>query len=305
MMRFRLAETARIALGFALGLLVISIPWTVRPSATVILADLGIATLPLLCWLAMAIVSRRGTGFRMPARWLKWLMATALFVALVGNVACFGGSLNWLRIGLIYGAEKFPDLEAGGSVSLAGILARDYGWHADELVMPLQQFSPGITISHVLIALYAVGVLLIAWCLARTEKHGRRGFVLAMAAPWILYFAVFPKMHERYLLWGALAACAGVAVNVGSLWLAIFFSACSTAMSLRQMADGARRVGWHLDRNGLPFRLGDYLNPIYPGLGWAVVLATAVWLWMTVAPALAAPRRRPGGRSVLLPTGDP
>lgn len=50
------------------------------------------------------------------------------------------------------------------------------------------------------------------------QTRGRSVRVLAcMAAPWVLMFALVPQMHERYLVWGAVASAGAVALGVGGL----------------------------------------------------------------------------------------
>jgi hypothetical protein len=126
------------------------------------------------------------------------------------SVLLIGGSFAWFEIAFVYGADKFTGLEVGGASSLAGILQNVYGWRADMPVETLKPLGIDATISHVMIASYAIILVLICFAMFVYERRHDVRFVLAMAAPWIVYFAIFPKMHERYLLWGGLLACAAV-----------------------------------------------------------------------------------------------
>ena len=282
MMRFRIGAMLRfvIGVGFSAGL--IASPWLVGSSAGPISAVIASTLLPVLLW---AVLKRWPIlGRSMPGRWLQWAIPLSAASAMAACIPLFHGSLNWLRIGLIYGANKFPGLQIGGADSLAGLLEASFQWKETDVVPALQSIYPGATISHLMIAIYGIGLTAIAWATSRYERRGDRRFVLAVAAPWILYFAVFPKMHERYLLWGAIVGCAGLIVSWGSLGLAMLFCLMSACMSLGQML-------WIVHfRSAVGDMTPDQVQmmrkvlwPIYPGMAWAVLMAATVWLWMTLA----------------------
>ena len=110
-------------------------------------------------------------------------------------------------------------------------------------------------------------------------------WLLAVAAPWLAYFAVAPRMHERYLLWGAAAASLAAGVSVGTTLLALAASALS-------WTDTARQLFWAGHTGGLspPWspHLGDqlatYLNGTYPDAGWALLVIAAIFVYGTVRP---------------------
>lgn len=286
--RGQIGAAGRLVIGFAVGVALVASPWLVGRSAGAIVSVVGIALLPVAAWAILRRWPVRGRA--VPGRWVRYavpaLLATAIFV--IGPQ--FGGSYNWLRIGLIYGADKFDDLAFDQTYSFTAVLARLYRWRLNDRVESLQWLYAGTTISHVLIAIYGVCVTLLAWAAARYDKRGDRRFLPAVAATWLVYFAVFPRMHERYLLWGAVFACTAAAVDVGLVGLALFFSLASACMSLAQMCFDGRgpmflkeyspRAGWTVIR---------FLGPLFPGLGYAVTLAVVVWVWVVVRGAV---RRR-------------
>ncbi|MGC4033154.1 MAG: hypothetical protein QM754_15750 [Tepidisphaeraceae bacterium] len=285
LMRFRFGAAGRFVIGFAVAVALVTSPWMVGTSFSAIAFVVAVAWLPVGVWLLL-------TGFpiagrRMPAGWLRWLVPSMAALAIWLCVPLFGGSINWLRVGLIYGAEKFDSLEVGRTISFAGVLQTDYRWQSKDLVPALQNIWPGLTISHLLMGLFAVCLLLAAWSAGRYEKRGDKRFLLAIALPWIAYFAFFPRMHERYLLWGATLACMAIVVNLGSFWLGLFFMLCSTSMSLMQMAESKMLVAFATRTPPLDLTrdIYEWLKPTYPGAGWAVTTATVAWLWITIAGA--------------------
>jgi hypothetical protein len=66
--------------------------------------------------------------------------------------------------------------------------------------------------------------------------------------------------------------------------LAVFFSVCSLIMSLFQMLhrqDADRFLALISPDAGL--MVHNFVRPTFPGIGWAILLATAVWVWIVVA----------------------
>jgi hypothetical protein len=298
LMGWRLGAAGRFLLGFTLAVCLIVSPWIIGPHWKPIAFIALIGLLAPAAWLALWRWPIR--GWRMPARWLRWSVPTLIALAMIASVPLFNGSMDWYEISIKYGADKFPELEVGGASTLTSILQNNFGYRSQtpikwmhlDLHVGTRSYTYTGTISHLLIAIYAVVLLPCCWAMHRYHRAGDRRFLLAMAAPWILYFAVFPKMHERYLLWGALAACASVAVGSGPMLLAIFFSLASTVMSLYQMLarDGGKFLKEWSDTAGMTiYRI---VHPTYPGLGWAILLGSAVWIWMTIAGAVTLPWRR-------------
>lgn len=278
----RFWAAAKWVIGFLGAIAIITSPWTVGQGVSSACFAVALASVPLIVWGVLR--ARPVGGWSMPASGLVWAMPLLATIAVTLSVLSFGGSFAWFEIAFIYGADKFAGLEVGGASSLAGILQNVYGWQADMPVEMLKPLGIDATISHVLIACY--GLILLSVCFAMRRYDVRRDarFVLAAAAPWIVYFAIFPKMHERYLLWGALLACSATIHRFGPVLLAIFFSACSTIMSLFQMLhrnDAERFLTFISPDAGM--MLHNFVRPTFPGIGWAILLATAVWVWIVLA----------------------
>jgi hypothetical protein len=264
----------------------IASPWLVPKTA----GSLVLLVLALLFWPVVWLVLRHGRERRsrlaayFPARPLRWLVPATAVVATWLCCHLFGGSLAWAKVGLLYGADKFKMLEIGGASTLASILQNSYGWRGDHPAVTLPWLDLTLTIEALLSTIYAALLVVSAWAMASTERGNDRRFLLAVALPWLVYFAVAPRMHERYLLWGALAACLAAAHGPGMTLLAVFFTLCSTTMSLFQILGGGPRkfladVSPTLGRSLLGFARGTY-----PGIGWAILLVTAIWLYVCLVP---------------------
>ncbi|MBC7784347.1 MAG: hypothetical protein H7144_10955 [Burkholderiales bacterium] len=296
LMGFRITAAARFVLGFVLSIGILVSPWIVPMRVLPMAFVLMLALAPLAAWIALRRWPIRGR--LMPTSWLRWTIPLSLAIGLLFCLPLFGGSMDWFQVGFVYGAQKFTGLEVGGASSLAGILQNVYGWQATMPVLPLEWIGIHATIAQVMMAVFALCVLLICWGIHRYERAGDARFVLAIAAPWIVYFAVFPQMHERYLLWGALAACAATVVNSGSVLLAIFFSLCSTIMSLYQMLPRNRADEFLTDLGpNAGEMLHDFVRPTFPDIGWAILLGSAVWIWIVLSGALGARLPARAGRA--------
>jgi hypothetical protein len=277
----RFGAAAKWVVGFLGAIAVITCPWTVGQSVNAACLAIAIASIPLIVWGALR--ARPLLGIRMPARALTWSVPLAIAFAITSAATLIGGSFAWFDIAFVYGAEKFSGLEVGGASSLAGILQHVYQWRADTPVDMLKSIGIDATISQLLIAIYAIVLLICCFAMRRYDVRQDTRFLLAMAAPWIVYFAIFPKMHERYLLWGALVACTAVACRFGPVLLAIFFSICSTIMSLFQMLPSDRTDEFLTFISPDAGRIvHNFVKPTFPGIGWAILLATAVWVWVVI-----------------------
>jgi hypothetical protein len=283
----RFGAAARWVLGLTLTSALIVSPWIVpmRP------IPIGFIAVLTMIGPAFWLIFRRSetSRLRFPARWLSWMVPAMLAVALWSSAWVFEGSFNWFRVAFAYGAEKYGALEVGGASSLASILQNRFGWHTDMHAWTVPWVGIDLTIDALMIAMY--GVLLVVSCLAirLSEIRKDKAFLLAMAAPWIVYFCVFPKMHERYLLWGAIAACAAASVGLGPALLAVFFSLCQTNMSLYQLlASGNSHQFLYEYSPTLGRSLRFFARGSYPGLAWAILLAAGIWLYLSFSRSRAA-----------------
>ncbi|MFT3785078.1 MAG: hypothetical protein QM770_02795 [Tepidisphaeraceae bacterium] len=274
----RVTPILRWALGFMVMAGVLVSPWIVGASTGRIACVIGAA---LLVPAVVGVIAWRRKAFSKRMRWVAGFGAiVGLTLALWTSAALKPGAMDWYTVGIAGGIAKFDGLQVGGASSLAGILEVDYGYGVKSPVgfatigsytPTLERFMSGM----VILAMIAAGIA--------ATVYGRRGdarFLAAIALPWIAFFALGPRMHERYLLWGALASlAAAVALRREYLLMAIFLTIAQTVMSLMQT------LSWY----GAKAFLADYsptlgrqifriVPPTFPAMGWAIVTVALVWL---------------------------
>ncbi len=277
----RFGAAIRWLIGLALGAGLIVSPWLVwlTPSwGPVTLCVVAILIGPMLWAVARYFAKTRRFA---RVRWAVWISGFCLGAAIWCIPLLFPVSMSWMNLGFVYGYDKMPNLENGKPSSVASILALRYGWNSDHLAATVPFTTQVLTIKELLAT---IGYLLIAVCAGAAAWHARkrdRRFLLAAAAPWLVYFAVFPMMHERYLLWASIMTAAAVAVDIGALWLHFLITAFSWNMEMDQMLrDGnARGFGTAISPT-FGQSLHHFTQGTIPDSGWAVALICLVWLFL-------------------------
>lgn len=235
-------------------------------------------------------VSVKGDGRRLwrgvvpGGRAAVWGLAVVLGAVVTYRVWAGAASMAWFEVAFRYGAEKFGRLEVGGSMCLAGILQNRFGWQADDVVFG--GAWGGVTMTQLLAGVY--GACAIACGIAAGVGHRRgdpRRILVAMPAVWICFFAFMAKMHERYLLWGAVAAALCVGRSMGLALLGLVLSLASWAMTLRVMIQGSATRGDYRLLGMTGDAVQRLIDPMIPDAGWGVMVAAGVFLWAAVAPA--------------------
>jgi hypothetical protein len=179
-------------------------------------------------------------------------LAIAMLLTLVLCVPLFGSDLSWLKVGFLFGSGHFPVLRMGRTQNLPALL---------EIWVPALQGRATPLLRAALWLVYISGLLLVARWAARAGREPHVRILAAFAAPWLLSVALLPQMHERYLVYGAVAtAMAAVALRgFVLLHLTVTAIAVLSMVPIRLVPD--------LLRNG-----GD-LHPVFPIL---VLAATVV-----------------------------
>ena len=274
----------------------------------------------LMLWPLMADWKWRGIGLAglAVAALLAWLLPRRSLAPLaVGWVAAatllcvpvFGGSTAWFDSGVAHGTTARQMLSGGENDNLPNLLAQQWGW---ELMDPAVTLPPGPTaarvaavitkvdakaeltpggpvqlpLKYLLLSVWFIGTVL---CAAGAAMHHRRGnvrFLVAVATPWLLLFAVTGQMHQRYLLWAACATAAAAAVSPGLAVTHVLLSAVAMSQEVRSMVPHHGSPDW-VDTWFWHAVLGTQ-----PSFGWAVVLLATVYLYLSVWPS--RDRRSPG-----------
>src|SRR5438094_3015414 len=258
--------TLRVLVGFVVTIALIVSPWLLRtPAAWIAVATVaGISSLVVLRYK----LTNQGAS-------VAGIIGCAVFV--IG--AFTAGSFAWLQVGFIYGTEHYPYLFISSCYNLPSLLSK-VGWSLKEsfLSADLGFVHLHLTLQWALRLLYLASLALCAHGLARHLRDRDPRVLIAIAAPWLLMFALLGQMHERYLMWGAVVSAVALGVSIRLTVVHFVISLASTAMIVHVML-----VDKKLDAT-LPAI--DALKHIRP-YGSVVVLAcVAVYLWNTFSTRL-------------------
>jgi hypothetical protein len=260
--------TLRVLAGFVVTTALIVSPWLLRtPAACIAVATVaGISALVVL-------------RYKLPhgAACLAGIIGCAVFV--IG--AFTGGSFAWLQVGFIYGTEHYPYLFISSCYNLPSLLSK-VGWSLKDsfLSAHLGSLHLRITLQWTLRLLYLVALALCARGLARHLRDRDPRALIAIAAPWLLMFAVLGQMHERYLMWGAVVSAVALGVSVRLSIIHFILSAASTVMIVHVMLTDKKLEAT------LPTI--DVLKHIRPYGSIVVLTCVAIYLWETISTRIPA-----------------
>src|SRR6266403_991401 len=268
----RWTSTLCMLAGFAATSALIVSPWLLR-TPTAWIAVVAVAGITLLFLLRYKPPHR--------AAWLAGVIGCAVFV--IG--AFGGGSFAWLQIGFIYGTEHYPYLFISSCYNLPSLLSK-VGWSLKEsfLSMDLGFVHLHLTLQWTLRLLYLASLALCAHGLARHLRDRDPRALIAIAAPWLLMFALLGQMHERYLMWGAVVSAVALGVSVRLSVIHFIISAASTLMIVHVML-----IDKKLEAT-LPAI--DLLNHIRPYASGLVLACVAVCLWNMLSTRIPVLERR-------------
>ena len=270
----RWINALRMLAGFTATAAVIVSPWLLRtPMAWIAIATVAVATLLLVL------------RYRMPYQtaWFAGICGCASFV--IG--AFTGGTFAWLQLGFIYGSEHYPYLFISSCYNFASLLA-GAGWSLkdDLLSAHIGSFHFHLTLQWALRLLYLFAVALCGGGAARHLRNRDPSVLIAIAAPWLLMFALLGQMHERYLVWGAVVSAVALGVSMRLSIVHFIISAASTAMIVHVML-----VDKKLDAT---LRAIDVLQGIRPYASVLVLACVAFYFWDALGWRTPAFRRGAG-----------
>lgn len=267
----------RFVLGCAVAAVAMLSPWLVNGIlAWLVVLVLTAGSVPLFIWLN----ARRPN--RLNRRAIPLLVSIVFVVSILGAAVLFHGSTAWHKVSFEYPTHHWRQLAIGEADNLGAVLQNPpYLWRLDEpmftLHVPFSHAAWDVTIKAVLIAVYGVCLVLCAVGAAMKSRRNDPAFLIALAAPWVVLFAVLPQMHERYLLWAADVSAICVAVSFGWGLMHLFLTAISTSMIVRLLLE------FGSNRPDAP-ELNKVLGSMHPGIAWAVLLCAAIYLYFAVAP---------------------
>jgi hypothetical protein len=136
----------------------------------------------------------------------------------------------------------------------------------------VERMTP-LTIKWVLQIIYGATLVLCAVGAARHSRRNSVGVLIALAAPWVLMFALVGQLHERYLMWGAAMTAAFVAVSFGMTLLHLLTTALALAPMMLSLLprDPKFAPKWFF-----------FIRGLHPDIGWMVLLLAAIYLYLAV-----------------------
>jgi hypothetical protein len=226
----------------------------------------------------MIVFALAGLPWLLTRRWISiWLAASLAGLLWIGCFR-FGGSTSWFDVGFEYGTRHYPLMTMGPVFNLPAILHGEYNMRLEEplgsLDLPFLNTSIPIRLRPLLLGIYALGLVACAIGAAMHERRRDPRALVALAAPWLLMFAVMPQMHDRSLLYAGAISAIGIAAGAGDALLCLLLSVTAAAgILLNLMVNTAATATWL-----------QWLRPLDPGLGWMIILAAAIMLYLAVAP---------------------
>jgi len=267
-------------------------PWVVR----FLWIEVVIACATIALWRGMRIAPSSGArlmflGLGAAVLVVPWFVPRRtlpfwiVFVAVSGFWLAawyLSGDFSWWDIGFEYGTLKHEEMELGGNVlsNLGAILSQRYGWEVHDpvgtLSVPIFGWSTDLDLRQAMAMLFGIMTIL---CAAGAAVHYRRGhprFLVALAAPWVLFPAVLTQMSARYFVLPAAMTATMPGVGVG-MTLSHFLLTILGCIQL-----GNRLWGIH------PGEIAPVTNAIiantHPDLGWAVLLLGLMYVVLGIAP---------------------
>jgi hypothetical protein len=219
------------------------------------------------------VIRRRTLPF-----WIVFVAASAFWVA-AWNL---GGDFSWWNIGFEYGTLKHEEMELGGNVlsNFGAILSQRYGWGVHDpvgtLSIPIFGWSSDLDLRQAMAMLFGVMMLL---CAAGAAVHYRRGdprFLVALAAPWVLFPAMLTQMSARYFVLPAAMTATmpgvGVAMTLGHFLL--------TVLGCVQLGNRL----WGIHPGDIAPVTSSIISNTHPDLGWAVLLLGLIYVIYAITP---------------------
>jgi hypothetical protein len=281
---------AKVAVGV---LLLVTLLWPLHHLPSPWLKSVIIVTAGMAVFVALAPRSV------IPYAAAGW-MATAAFLC----IPIFNASHGWFDLGLAYGTHHYERMANGQINNLAELLQQQWGWDdlmapaatipagnfADHVAQFLNTIDPGVhlesghdlnfPLKYFLVCAWLIAVILCAMGAANHDRNRSPRFLAAVAAPWIVFFAVMTQMHQRYLLWGASLSAATAVLSPGYAFLHLFLSIVSLTQELQSMMNNSFDPANHLQYTHNA--VYQFIKNWHPGIAWAVLLTAAIFLYTAV-----------------------
>jgi hypothetical protein len=316
--QLRFGAVLRLVAGIALGMAAIALPFMKATQPSII--DTGLAMLGSALLIPFVLRWRIGFLWKIPmvliAAGLAWpmhasasmgvrllplsvlgLIALSRFIpapkliphiyALAAGLMVFllipvhHASSAWYEIGFASASEKYHEMITGrGTFNLPAVMRGFMRWpqETDDLTnVPLLDHPVPFRTSMVII--YAICLALLGTGAAIHFRRRDTRFLVAMVAPWVISYCLMTQMHGRYLVWGAAMSCllAGAGWGMALLGLAVSCMAWFGMTYNQYYFD----TGWDREHYAM-------LQQLVPNLGWLLLLAAVILLYVGSVPRTRA-----------------
>jgi hypothetical protein len=290
----RLAKFRRGRIWLALIVFAIAVwPWLLPRNHGDILC--GIVCSTVLCGVAVRFSTGRGER--------TLVAASALGIGLLLCMRIFHGSAGWWDCAFRFPRLQAPFLIWGPASNLPGIFEVRFGWpppittHAFTVPALLSAAwwhhwpaeALDVSIGSAFDSAYAFFLALASLGIGSLARQNDRRILVALVTPWLLFFLLPVRLHERYLLFaaGTAAICSGY--SVGMMLLGWVLTIASTVMTLVQMGRGMTPFGLHLSRvfpSIFSPQSGDTIRSVvqgtHPDIGWGILVIGGVFFYFTI-----------------------
>jgi hypothetical protein len=275
----RWARAGRVLAGFFFTFAIVVSPWILKGAASWAMVAGAAVLATVLC--------ARIAGPRNWA-WIPGLTAAAAFAVGIFH----HGSFAWLKIGYLYGSERYPYLFISSCYNLPSLLSNwNFSLKQAFWSVHLGSVQVAFTPQWTLRLLYLIALIL---CSLGAARHARRRdprLLIAIATPWLLMFALLGQMHERYLLWGAVLSGVALGVSMRLSVLHFVFSALSAIM-ITQVLLMDKKLGTTLSTL-------DFLERARPIASCVVLLCVGIYFREVLSGRAPSFRRRRAPRPEL------
>jgi len=234
--------------------------------------------------------------FFAPRRAIPYAACAWIAGAMLTCMPIFNTSDGWFYLGFAYGTHHYEKMASGDNNNLAELLQQEWQWddlqapvfsipsgdlaeslaslllHLDPKLTPEQLKAPdggtNVPLKYLLVSVWIASLILCSIAMSVHDRNRSPRFLIAIATPWIVFFAVMTQMHQRYLLWGASLSAATVAISPGYAFLNIFLSIVAMSQEMQSMFSDA-----HYSDNPVH----RFIQQWHPGVAWAVLLTAAIF----------------------------
>lgn len=225
------------------------------------------------------------------------------------SMPLFGTCFAWFDAGYLFGPGHWEYMVMGLTSNLPGIMQRRFGWDGDGVINTVQTTihlfgqTIDITLRRLLFWIFCVLLVISSAGIAMHDRRRSTRLLIAICTPWLLFFCIPAQIHERYLLFGAAVAAVCIGDSVGMALLGIFLSAVTWIMTMSVLNNNPwQRMAWdkwlaHMypaifaPDTQFAHVLQRFVLGTFPDIGWAVLLATAIFFYFTVTPIWVRRRR--------------